>query len=378
MSDFVIMAKPVGSLCSMRCSYCYYLHADTAQLNRRMSDEMLETFIRNYMQAIEGDVISFTWHGGEPMLAGLDFYRRAVQLQKKYLPEGKSVWNNLQTNGLHLDEDWCRFLRENHFDIGVSVDGTKVIHDLYRTDSEGNGTWQRVHDNILLLKKYGISPDLLCTVTSDTANSAISVYRALKALDTGWIQFIPIVRRENGAVSEDSVKPNGYGRFLKQVFREWASHDMGKVNVQLFAETALMLAGRKSNVCWLSETCGNVLIAEADGSVYSCDHFADRNHRLGSFMESGLRELYESAEQTSFAMRKKESLSRECRDCSFLSLCNGCCPKDRFLKNRDGEEQYYLCEGMKQYYEYAVPVLQKAMRLSQQGYTPKEVMKRLF
>ena len=379
MSDFVVMAKPVGSLCNMQCSYCYYLNADNGTAPPHMSDEILETYIRSYMNAVSGKVISFTWHGGEPTLAGLEFFRKAVALQKKYLPSGKECWNNLQTNGLYLDDTWCRFLKENRFDVGISIDGTRFIHDLYRHDTGGKPTYQRVADTVNRLKKHGIKPDLLCTVTSDTATNGKAVYEALRRFNTGWIQFIPIVRRENGEVTEDSVTPQLYGKFLKDVFREWASHDMGKTNVQLFAETALVIAGGTPDVCWLAETCGTVLIVERDGNVYSCDHFVDRHHLIGNVLEDDLSTLAESEVQRSFGNAKKDALVRQCRECPYLKFCGGGCLKDRFAAADDGEQGlYYLCDGLRQYYDYAVPLLKQSMELSSQSRSSAEIMRILF
>lgn len=375
---FTVMAKPVGSYCNMNCSYCYYLHADSGQdmSSLRMSNEVLETFIRTYMENAEGKEISFTWHGGEPTLAGISFFEKAAALQKKYLPAGKHAVNAIQTNGLLINDEWCRFLKDNQFEVGLSIDGTRMIHDLYRSDAAGNDTYARVQNALHCFERHEILPDLLCTVTAETAASARSVYQTVKKYRTGWVQFIPIVRRdESGAVTEDSVKPEAYGRFLKTIFREWIRNDLGKINVQLFAETALMLSGKPSTVCWLSETCGNILIVEKDGSVFACDHFVDRQHRLGSLMEEPLAGMAASSFQKEFGENKKR-LCRECRECAWLELCRGCCPKDRFLK-KDGEEagQYYLCSGMKAYFEEAVPALQKAMEMSAAGRTQAEIMK---
>lgn len=374
---FATMAKPVGSYCNMSCSYCYYLHADSGQdmHTLRMSDEVLEAYIRSYMEASSEKEISFTWHGGEPTLAGIPFFEKALSLQKKYLPAGKYCVNAIQTNGLLIDDDWCRFLKNNQFEIGLSIDGTRMIHDLYRNDAGGSDTYNRVRAALYCFEKHGIKPDLLCTVTAETAASGRSVYQTLRNYHTGWIQFIPIVRRDaDGRVTADSVTPQAYGCFLKAVFQEWITHDLGKMNVQLFAETALLLSGKTSNVCWLSETCGNILIVEKDGSVFACDHFVDRDHRLGNLLETPLQEMAESAFQREFGQAKKK-LTEECRNCPWLSLCHGCCPKDRFVIREDGIGQYYLCEGLKMFYEDAVPKLQKAMELSGQGCTQSEIMK---
>lgn len=379
MAQFVTMAKPVGSYCNMRCSYCYYLKAENGQSfdSIRMDDEVLEEYIKQAILSVEGPTVSFTWHGGEPTLAKLSFFEKAVSLQKKYLPEGWDCWNNIQTNGLLMDETWCKFLKENQFDIGLSIDGTGLVHNTYRLDERGNSTYERVMHALDLMKSYGLKPDLLCTVTSDTTMSAKAVYAKLHTIQTGWIQFIPIVRRyHDGSVTEDSVSPIQYGNFLKTIFKEWIGNDLGKLNVQLFAETSLQLTGKEAMACQLKETCGDVLVVEKDGSVFSCDHFVNPQHYLGNVLETSLKDLYESEPQREFGLNKKNTLSKKCLSCEWLKLCHGGCPKDRFFINEDGEKQYYLCEGMKLFYEYAVPRLQNAIQLSKQGYSQKEIMKK--
>ena len=380
MTDFVTMAKPVGSLCNMNCSYCYYLKADNCNDPSvyRMNDNVLDTYIRTYLQNSSQDTVSFTWHGGEPTLAGLDFFQKVVQLQKKYLPAGKKCWNSLQTNGVLINEDWCRFLKENNFDVGVSLDGTRYIHDLHRNDKAGSETYEHALNAVKLLKQHGIEPDLLCTVTEETAQNARAVYTALRRLDTGWIQFIPIVvRRADGSVTEESVTPGSYGKFLKEIFREWITKDLGRVNVQIFAETALVLSGRPSNVCWFAETCGNVCVVEKDGSVYSCDHFVDQKHRIGNLTETDLNVLMDSDVQKQFGNAKRDSLCKECRECEWLKICRGCCPKDRFLETETNEKKYYLCEGLRMYFSYAVPLLKEAMKMSSSGIRQSDIMKAL-
>ena len=274
---FAVMAKAIGPACNLECSYCYYL--ETVSLYSRphrfkMSDALLETYVRQYIEAAPGPVVSFVWHGGEPTLAGLDFYRRAVELQRQYLPQGWTCWNNLQTNGTLLDDEWCSFLADAHFDVGVSIDGTRWLHDAYRKDRRGRGTYQVVVAAVRRLQAHGIQPDLLCTVTSGVAEEPLSVYRALRNLNTGWLQFIPIVvRGPDGQVTPESVTAEAYGSFLSTVFDEWVNHDLGKLDVQFFAEMSLVWSGGTANVCWMAPTCGRVLILEHDGGVYSCDHF---------------------------------------------------------------------------------------------------------
>lgn len=381
--EFVVMVKPIGSLCNMRCSYCYYLEADNgAAPMQRMSEDVLEAFIRNYCESSAGEVISFTWHGGEPTLAGLPFYQKAVELEKRYCPPGKQVWNNLQTNGLLLDEEWTDFLARERFDVGISIDGAEWLHDLHRKDTVGEGTYQKTAAAIRRLQERGIQPDLLCTVTEETAKNGVETYQALKELGTGWMQFIPIVvreKREKEIVTKESVRPASYGEFLKDVFAWWLFHDMGRQHVQLFDELALTLAGGQPRLCNLRETCGNVLVVERDGGVYSCDHFVDQAHWIGNVTKERLSDLLESGQQREFAERKKTGLTQECLACPWLRLCHGGCPKDRFVPSSEGEEgHFYLCEGIRSFFSYAGPRLKRAMELSGQRIAGLEIERRLI
>lgn len=389
---FVIMAKPAGSACNMRCSYCYYLEQDHGTRGSGiMSDARLEAFIRNYIDSAKGPVVSFTWHGGEPTLTGIEFYEKAVALQKKYLPEGFQCWNSLQTNGLMLDNDWFEFIAREHFDVGLSIDGISAVHDLYRKDTAGEGTYDRIRAACEGLLQHGVSPDLLCTVTSDSVRYAKEIYRALRDMNTGWIQFIPIVRRTGEStvtdpgsavpafVTPDSVTPDGYGAFLSDVFAEWIFHDLGSCEVQLFSEMAMALTGGEPNLCWMRRRCGNVLVVEADGGVYACDHFVTAPYRIGSIDPADedcaeLSALASSPFQKAFGAAKEETLCGECRSCPHLAYCGGACPKDRFLETPDGHHKYYLCGGLKAFFGYAVPLLKEAMALSGAGKRPEEIM----
>ena len=376
---FAVMAKPVGSICNMRCSYCYYLGTDSLSLTpelRVMPDELLDKFVREYIEDSAGPVVSFTWHGGEPTLAGIDFFRRAVQLQKKYLPAGWECWNNLQTNGLLLNNEWCSFLSENRFDVGLSIDGSRFVHDKYRLDAAGKGTFERVTATVERLLKNGVRPDLLCTVTSDAAQRPLEVYRGLRDMNTGWIQFIPIVRwKDDGTVTEDSVTPEGYGRFLCDIFDQWIMHDLDRTQVQLFAETASVLNGGVPGLCWMAPECGRVLILEKDGNIYSCDHFVDKEHLLGNLSTDRFDEVLELPEQIEFGKNKKETLTDQCRRCQWLPMCGGGCPKDRYLRSKDGEPgQYYLCSGLEMFFSHSVPKLNRLLLLQKNGKKLKEIM----
>jgi len=369
---FVVMAKPVGPVCNLECSYCYYL--ETAHLYERphrfkMSDALLETYVRQYIASSPGPIITFVWHGGEPTLAGLDFYRRAVEFQKQYLPQGWTCWNNLQTNGTLLDDEWCSFLADEHFSVGLSIDGTSWLHDAYRKDRSGRGTYERVVAAARCLQSHGIQPDLLCTVTSAAAKEPISVYRALRNLDTGWLQFLPIVRRgPDGQATPESVPPEEYGRFLSAVFDEWVHHDIGKLDVQFFAEMTLVWSGGTANLCWMAPTCGRALIVEHDGRVYACDHFVTAEHHIGDLNTSYLSALVDAPIQRRFGEDKRDQLPAQCRSCQWLAVCNGGCPKDRFALAENGEPGLnYLCTGLRQFFAHVEQPLRHVMEQRRRG-----------
>ncbi len=381
-APLAVMAKPVGSRCNMRCAYCYYLDKGKYSENEkqtRMSFSLLERLIRQTMAASPGPVVSFTWHGGEPTLAGMDFYKKALELEKKYLPRGWEVWNNLQTNGLLLNDAWCRFLKENRFDVGLSIDGPAAVHDKNRRLVNGAGTFDRVRAAVRRLREAGLEPDLLCTVNAVSQTQPLEVYQALRETGCSWVQFIPVViRDEAGGADPRSVTPEGYGRFLTAVFDRWVTHDLGILDVQLFAEMARIMAGGEASLCWMSPECGRVLIAEEDGAVYSCDHFVDPEHRLGSLREGSLARMAGGGFQRDFGRSKRDSLTDECRACPYLRFCNGGCPKDRFGVSADGRPgQYWLCAGLKAFFAHAEPILEKVMAMSARGMKPPEIMAEL-
>ena len=391
LHPFIVMAKPVGSLCNLECSYCYYSKAPNQGLAQsRMSSRLLESFIKQYIASSPGPIVSFVWHGGEPTLAGLDFYRQVVELQKQNLPSGWNCWNNLQTNGILLDDEWCSFLADEHFDVGLSIDSTEWLHDKYRKDHKGSGSYKRAAAAIRCLQSHGIQPDLLCTVTSDTAKRPLDVYRALRDFKTGWIQFIPIVRRKSDELKSqdpsvyleettpDSVSGSMYGEFLCAVFDEWILHDLGRLDVQIFAETMRIHQGGSAGLCWMSSECGRALIVEQDGGVYSCDHFVFPEYRIGDIEASQLGELANSQTQLRFGENKRVSLPAQCRSCQWLSLCNGGCPKDRFIQSEDGENVLnYLCAGLRHFFSYTQPAINLVNSLARRGYTPDAIMANL-
>lgn len=385
---FVVMAKPVGPVCNLDCRYCYYLGTTglySVPHQFRMQDGLLERYVREYIEASPGPTVAFVWHGGEPTLIGLDFYRRVVELQRRFLPEGWECWNNLQTNGTMLTDEWCDFLASERWDVGLSIDGTREAHDAYRLDRHGEGTYASVLAAAKRLQAHGVQPDLLCTVNAATAADPLGVYRALRAIESGWVQFIPVVRRnEDGTVTDDSVTPEAYGAFLCEIFDEWALHDQGRLQIQFFAEVANMYAGGSPTVCQLAPECGRVLVLEHDGAVYSCDHFVDAAHRLGSLGASGagaedatgdLGAMVEAPEQRAFGLDKREGLTAQCRACPWLAVCNGGCPKDRFGVAADGEPgQLYLCGGLRRFYAHAEARLRRIGAGRRRGERPEALM----
>jgi uncharacterized protein len=342
-----------------------------------MADEMLDAYTRQYIEASTGPVVQFTWHGGEPALAGLDFYRQAVELQKRYLPEGWECWNNLQTNGLLLDDAWCEFLAKAGFDVGLSIDGSQHAHDSYRRSRSG-GTYDQALSAVRRLQAHGVQPDLLCTVTAATAAEPSAVYRALRSLGTGWMQFIPVVRRDSGgSISPESVTAERYGSFLCAIFDEWSLYDLGRTEVQLFAETARVWSGGVAGLCWMTPVCGRVLIVEQDGAVYSCDHCVTPEHRIGSIADSTLGELVDSSAQRRFG-EAKCALPAQCLACPWRAVCNGGCPKDRLASPEEGEPGLnYLCAGLRRFFSHAEEPLKKITRQLRSGARPEAIMSAL-
>lgn len=376
------MAKAPGPLCNLDCTYCYYLSKRDLFPGASafaMSDEVLRAYVRSYLAASPGPLVQFVWHGGEPTLRGIDFYRRAVELQKRHAPAGWTCVNNLQTNGTTLDEEWCRFLAENAFEVGLSLDGPARLHDAYRRDKGAHPTHARVMRGLRLLRAHGVEPDILCTLNAATAAYPTDVYRFF--LDNGvrWLQFLPVVQRlPDGRASDVSVPPNTFGAFLCTVFDEWVRHDVGRVGVQNFLECLFVWSGHPANICTMAETCGSVLAMEHDGSVYSCDHFVDRAHRLGDVTRNDLGELLRSPAQVAFGNAKRDALPRRCRDCLVLPLCNGGCPKDRFALSEDGEPGLnHLCAGYRAFYEHSAPYFERMAALAKAGRKIADIMDEL-
>jgi len=360
---FHVMAKPVGAACNLACRYCYYLSKERLYPGStlRMSDEGLEEFIRQYIEAQPVLEISFVWQGGEPTLAGLDFYRQAVTLQQKYRKPGMQIQNAIQTNATLIDENWCRFFKENDFLVGVSLDGPQDLHDRYRVDRGGQGTFRRVMAGVELLQRFQVDFNILTTVHAANAGSPLEVYRFLRDdMQAQFIQFIPIVERQNESgfqegyrVTRRSVSGKQYGRFLSTVFDEWVQQDVGQVFIQLFDVALAAWVGQPGGLCIFSETCGTAMVLEHNMDLYACDHFVEPDYLLGNLEKTALAEMAFSDGQIRFGNAKRDLLPLYCRDCEVLFVCHGGCLKNRIRKTPDGEEGLnILCEGYRAFFNH--------------------------
>lgn len=391
---FSVMLKPSGSSCNLRCTYCYYLEKSKLypeDIKPRMDDELLELFIRQFIEAHEVPVVTFTWQGGEPTLMGLDFYKKAVKLQKKYA-NGKRIDNAFQTNGTLLTDEWCEFLAENRMLVGISLDGMEHIHNMYRKTASGGPTFHRVMRGIELLKKHKVEFNTLSVVNRYSAQYATETYRFLKNIGSGFMQFLPVVERYgidddpnalklvapihgNAKVTEWSVVPADYGKFLITIFDEWVRNDVGRFFVQIFDATLANYVGENPGLCVFSETCGEALVMEHNGDVYSCDHFVYPEYYLGNIHDTPLIELVKLQRQFDFGIQKRNALPNYCFRCEYRFLCNGECPKHRFLTTPDGQPGLnYLCEGLKMFYRHVEPYMDFMAKELKNKRAPANVM----
>ncbi|MBN1272866.1 MAG: anaerobic sulfatase maturase [Candidatus Aminicenantes bacterium] len=360
--SFMIFIKPSGSLCNLHCSYCYYLEKKELYPDMesfRMPEALLEEYIIQHINASPEKTVRFSWHGGEPTVLGLDFFRMAVSLQKKHRPAGYHIANGMQTNGTLLDENWGRFLAKEGFYVGLSLDGPKEFHDIHRRTKKGKSSFEKTMHGYEILKKHGVSRDILCVVHNDNVKYPERVYHFFKDIEASYITFLPLVERspetERG-ISERTVPSEAWGEFLCTVFDEWVSRDIGWIKVQIFEEAARTAFGQEHSLCIFRPTCGDVPVIEHNGDFYSCDHFVDPGHRLGNIQKTPLVELLESPAQRAFGLAKLKTLPRACLECDVREMCNGGCPKNRFLKTADGEENLnYLCSGYKSFFQHCRP-----------------------
>ncbi len=378
LNNFHVLAKPIGPICNLDCKYCFYLEKESLypQVSKwAMQEEVLDSYIRQYIEAHDTTEINFAWQGGEPTLLGVEYFRRLVEIQKKYA-NGKRIRNAFQTNGVLLNDDWAALFKENDFLIGLSVDGPRELHDAFRVDKGGQPTFDRVMRGMETLKRNGVEFNTLTTVHRANADYPLEVYRFLKENGSGFMQFIPIVERIAHQVTSDglrlispdfsgaasvapwSVEPRQFGRFLCTIFDEWVRKDVGRYYVQLFDIGLELWLGMEASLCVFRKQCGSSLAIEHSGDLYSCDHFVYPQNRLGNIMESPLETLVASEQQRSFGEAKESTLPRYCRECDVRFACNGECPKHRFLTTPDGEPGLnYLCAGYKMFFHHVDPYM---------------------
>lgn len=383
---FTTMVKPVGSLCNMRCKYCYYL--DKAALydyrQPQMDDRLLENYIRANIEGNNSPVIAFAWHGGEPLLAGKEFFRKAVALQQRYA-EGKTVENSIQTNGLLVDDEWCQIFRDNNFLVGVSIDGPEHIHDAHRVDAGGNPTFARVMKGIERLYRNRVEYNTLTTVNIHSEGRGAEVYKFLRQISV-FMQFLPVAEllcdgrvqspeNEGADVAPWSVSAKGFGQFMCDIFDIWVKNDVGRRYVQLFDATLALMVGVQPSVCSLCETCGSGLTVEHNGDVYCCDHFVYPQYKIGNIHTDRLADLAYCDRQFEFGVAKRALLPRECRHCKFYNLCHGECPKHRFIADNTGEYgKNYLCDGYRMFYEHTAADMERMKQLILDGKPASVIM----
>ena len=389
-----VMLKPASAHCNLACKYCYYLEKNklypTAQ-RHLMSDEMLEQFTREYIEAQTMSQVLFTWHGGEPLLRSIDFYRKALSLQQKYAG-GRHIDNVIQTNGTLLTDEWCEFFAQNHWLVGISIDGPQPDHDHYRLTAAGKPSWKKVMQGIKLLKKHGVEWNAMAVVNAYNVNHPLEFYRFFKENGCQFLQFTPIVERltrhEDGRtlasladkneipLSEASVTPEQWGYFLCAIFDEWVRKDVGKIFVEIFDCTLANWMGVSPGICAYSKECGHAGVMEHNGDVYSCDHFVFPEYKLGNIRDHSLIDMLYGEQQQEFSRLKHSSLPRQCKECGMEFACHGECPKNRFMKDKYGDSGLnYLCPGYYHYYQHVAPYMDYMKQELMSQRPPSNIMK---
>ena len=372
-----VMVKPVGSVCNLACEYCYYLEKGNLYPEKKtsiLSDELLDKFIQDYLNSQTMNEVLFTWHGGEPLMRPISFYKKALDLQRVY-GRGRQIDNSIQTNGTLLTDEWCIFLKENNFLVGISIDGPQEFHDEYRRNKQGLPSFYKVKKGIELLKKHGVEYNAMAVVNDYNVDYPLEFYNFFKEIDCHYIQFSPIVERiaeqtkgtklthpqqQNKEIklAPFSVDAEKWGDFLCAIFDEWIKEDVGNYYIQLFDATLANWVGQQPGVCTLAKTCGHAGVLEFNGDVYSCDHYVFPEYKLGNIRTHSLTEMMYSPKQLKFGNDKADALPGQCKACEYLFACNGECPKNRFLITSDGEPGLnYLCIGLKKYFAHVAPYM---------------------
>ena len=391
-----IMLKPAGSLCNLRCKYCYYLEKSKLyedNKNHVITDALLEKFIKEYIEAQTTPQVLFTWHGGETLMRPISFYRRALELQRYYAC-GRQIDNSIQTNGILLNDEWCRFFKENNFLVGVSIDGPQEFHDEYRRTATGKPSFRQVMKGIDLLNKYGVEWNALAVVNDFNADYPLDFYHFFKDIGCRYIQFTPIVERivkrtdgltlapgmeEGGVLTDFSVTAEQWGSFLCTIFDEWVHHDVGEYYIQLFDATLANWVGVAPGICTMAKECGHAGVMEYNGDVYSCDHFVYPEYKLGNLASKTIYEMMNSDRQKEFSKMKYRLLPQQCRDCKYQFACHGECPKNRFIRDKYGNMGLnYLCKGYYQFFEHVAPYMDFMKNELENQRPPANVMNQVF
>lgn len=373
-----VMAKSVSSICNLACDYCYYLekhhlYKDNALKNYTMSDELLERFVQHYIASQTMPQVLFTWHGGEPLMRPLSFYKKVVALQKQYAG-GRTIDNCIQTNGTLLTDEWCKFFKENNWLVGVSIDGPQEFHDEYRKNKAGAPSFNKVMQGIRLLNKHGVEWNAMAVVNDYNADYPLEFYHFFKSIGCRYIQFTPVVERlvshadgrHLGSLADQgdypvapfSVSAQQWGKFLCAIFDEWVRNDVGQYYIQLFDTTLANWVGEQPGVCTMAKQCGHAAVMEYNGDLYCCDHFVFPEYKLGNIYQDSLTKMVYSEKQLAFGSAKERSLPTQCRECNYLFACNGECPKNRFIETDEPNKPLnYLCKGYYQFFEHAAPYM---------------------
>ena len=391
-----IMLKPAGALCNLRCKYCYYLEKNELykrQGNHVITDELLEKFVKEYIEAQTTPNILFTWHGGETLMRPISFYRRALELQRIY-SHGRQIDNCIQTNGTLLNDEWCEFFKQNNFLVGVSIDGPQEFHDEYRKTGTGRPTFRDVMKGINLLNKHGVEWNALAVVNDFNADYPLDFYHFFKEIGCRYIQFTPIVERittrpdnlrlapgmqEEGMLADFSITAGQWGNFLCTIFDEWVHHDVGEYYIQLFDATLANWVGQAPGICTMAEECGHAGVMEFNGDVYSCDHFVFPEYKLGNLHDQTIFEMMNGQRQRKFSRMKKQMLPQQCRECRFLFACHGECPKNRFVRDKYGNPGLnYLCQGYYRFFKHVAPYMDFMKNELENHRAPANVMNHIF
>ncbi len=363
--EFQIFAKPVGALCNLRCKYCYYLDKEISLSGEEsliMNDDILEKYIIQHIEATTEETVFFSWHGGEPLLAGIDFFRKVVSLQNKHRPSGVEIVNGVQTNGTLINNKWAWFFAENNFIIGMSIDGPGDMHNKFRTSSDGRSSLPQVLKGYETLRRYKINSEILCVVNSYNVKFPLIIYDFFKELGARYMTFLPLVERRPGTisgVSRASVPSLEFGRFLISVFDEWTERDIGEIKIQVFEEAARTAFNQEHTLCIFKENCGGVPVVERNGDFYSCDHFVNSDNLIGNINKGSVADFLDSDRQIAFGRAKSLTLPRYCIECEVKAMCNGECPKNRFIITPEGEPGLnYLCSGYKAFFNHCRPFVE--------------------